>query len=246
VLVDTSLADVGAGADVVLPDAAAHHLSRVLRLRDGAAIEVSDGAGHRADAVLTATGARLTSEVDAEVAPPPAIHVLQGLPRGRKHDDVVRMLTELGVDRITAVVAERTQSPPDAARSAKLTERWSAVARGASEQARRSRLPQVRGPVALTDALADLDRATMLLAAHLGATTDPLAALAGSEASVVTVAVGPEGGWSPAEADHLQAAGAVLVSLGSSVVRTEHAALVLAGVVAAGTGRMAHPARPWD
>lgn len=245
-LVDSPLADVGAGADVVLSDAAAHHLSRVLRLRDGAAIEVSDGAGHRADAVLTATGARMTSEVDAEVAHLPAIHVLQGLPRGRKHDDVVRMLTELGVDRITAVVAERTQSPPDPTKSAKLIERWGAVARGASEQARRSRLPQVGGPVALADALADLDEDTLLLAAHLGATTDPLAALAGSAASVVAVAVGPEGGWSPAEAGRLQSAGAVLVSLGNSVLRTEHAAMVLAGVVAAGTGRMALPARPWD
>lgn len=245
-LLDVALADVRAGGVLDLDDAATHHLTRVLRLRDGAAVELSDGLGRRADGTLTSGRVRLHSDPVADPVPTPAIHVLQGLPQGRKHDDVVRMLTELGVDRITAVVADRTQSPPDDAKAAKLVDRWRAVARAACEQARRSRLPTVDGPVRLGDAVAGVGPHQVLLAAHLGATIDPLAALPSPAPDGVVVAVGPEGGWSPAEAEALTAAGATLVSLGQSVLRTEHAALVLAAVVAAGTGRMAIPARPWE
>jgi 16S rRNA (uracil1498-N3)-methyltransferase len=73
-----------------------------------------------------------------------------------------------------------------------------------------------------------------------------MAALPSPAPDHVVVAVGPEGGWSPDEADRLAAAGARLVSLGQSVLRTEHAALVLAAVVAAATGRMRLSASPWE
>lgn len=246
VLLDTSLADVTVGADLPVDDATAHHLAKVLRLRDGAAVEVSDGTGRRADAVLAGPAIRLQSDPVMDPAPAPSIHVLQGLPQGRKHDEVVRMLTELGVDRITAVVAERTQAPPDAAKGAKQAARWQAVARAACEQARRSRRPVVDGPIRLDEAVAALPAGHLLLAAHLGAAMDPIAAMPSPPPDHVVVAVGPEGGWSPAEADRLVAAGAQLVSLGQSVLRTEHAALVLGAVVAAATGRMRLSASPWD
>jgi 16S rRNA (uracil1498-N3)-methyltransferase len=246
VLLDTSFADVAAGADLPVDDDTAHHLAKVLRLREGAAVEVSDGMGRRADATLTGPAITLRSDPVEDPAPTPTIHVLQGLPQGRKHDEVVRMLTELGVDRITAVVTERTQSPPDAAKGRKQTERWQAVARAACEQARRSRRPIVDGPIRLDGAVAGLPAGRLLLAAHLGATVDPMAALPSPAPDHVVVAVGPEGGWSPDEADRLAAAGARLVSLGQSVLRTEHAALVLAAVVAAATGRMRLSASPWE
>lgn len=246
VLLDTSLADVASGADLPVDDDTAHHLAKVLRLRDGAAVEVSDGQGRRADAVLTGSALRLRSDPVTDPTPVPAIHVLQGLPQGRKHDEVVRMLTELGVDRITAVVAERTQSPPDAAKGRKQSVRWQAVARAACEQARRSRRPIVDGPARLDDVVASLPDGHLLLAAHLGAHIDPMGALPSPPPDHVVLAVGPEGGWSPAEADRLAVAGAQLVSLGQSVLRTEHAAMVLGAVVAAATGRMRLSASPWE
>lgn len=246
VLLDTSLAGLAAGADVPVDDDTAHHLARVLRLRDGAAVEVSDGLGWRADATLATSALTLRSDPVEDPLPAPSIHVLQGLPQGRKHDEVVRMLTELGVDRMTAVVAERTQSPPDAAKGQKLSDRWQAVARAACEQARRSRRPIVDGPIRLDDAFAALPDGHLLLAAHLGATVDPMDALPSPAPDHVVIAVGPEGGWSPDEADRLAAAGARLVSLGQSVLRTEHAALVLAAVVSAATGRMRMSASPWE
>lgn len=245
VLLDTSLTDATVGDEHAVPDETRHHLTRVLRLRDGAQVEVSDGHGHRAVGVLTAEGVRLVTAAEEDQAPATTIHVLQGLPRGRKQDEVVRMLTELGVDRVTAVIADRTQSP-SGAKAAKATARWAAVARAACEQARRSRLPRVDEPMTLDVALDGLAPGSHLLAAHLGATVDPLAALPADQPAAVAIAVGPEGGWSPAEASRLEEAGAVLVSLGQSVLRTEHAALVLAAVVAAATGRMAVPAVPWD
>lgn len=246
VLLDAPLADVTTGSVLPVDDDQAHHLAKVLRLRDGAAIEVSDGVGRRADAELSGQAIRLRSAPVEDPVTVPTLHVLQGLPQGRKHDDVVRMLTELGIDRITAVVAERTQSPPDPTKARKQTDRWQAVARAACEQARRSRRPVVDGPTGLDEALASLPAGHLLLAAHLGATVDPLAALPSPPPDHVVIAVGPEGGWSPAEADRLVAGGAQLVSLGQSVLRTEHAAMVLGAVVAAATGRMRLSATPWE
>ncbi len=94
------------------------------------------------------------------------------------------------------------------------------------------------GPDSLDDLVAGLGGRPCLIA-HVGATQDPLvAARAAAGFGEVVLAVGPEGGWTDAEVTTLTAAGAQAVSLGASVLRTEHAAVVLAAVVGAGLGRM--------
>lgn len=230
----------GRGTDerVALPDDAVHHLTRVLRLRDGADVVAADGAGVQAEARLDDRALRLAGPPVQVPAPRPRLTVWQALGKGRKHDEVVRVLTELGVDRVVAVTTTRTQV--DLSHKAdRVRERWSAVARAACEQARRPRLPDLDGPVALPDALRDLDDVPCLLA-HVGEVSDPQAAVRGLRgADEVVVAIGPEGGWTDDEVAAFADAGAQPVGLGPTVLRTEHAATVLASVVLAGTGRMA-------
>lgn len=227
----------GGGDRVRLPDDVRHHLHRVLRVRDGAAVVAADGAG--VVAPCRAEGEDLLLVADPAVVPPPvpSVHVWQGLGKGRKHDEVVRVLTELGVDEITAVTSERTivdlGGKADRAR-----DRWHAVASSACAQARRPRRPAIQGPRHLRDLVAGLDGRPCLVA-HVGATTDPLAAAeAAAGTREIVVAVGPEGGWSDDEVAALEAAGATVVGLGPTVVRTEHAATALASIVLAATGRM--------
>lgn len=230
--------DVAVGDRVRLPDGVRHHLTRVLRLDEGATVEAADGAG--VEATTRLRGDALVVSVPPALRPEfrPQLQVLQALGKGRKHDEVVRVLTELGVEHVTAVGSARTVVELDEEKATKVRQRWLNVATAACEQARRATLPTIDGPTSLAAALEDVGSAPVL-AAQVGAGIDPIeAAAALGEQSRIVLAVGPEGGWSSEELALLEEVGATFVGLGPTVLRTEHAAPVLAAVVAAATGRM--------
>lgn len=243
VLVPGALDGRGTGDVVTLPPATAKHLRTVLRRPVGSGLTVADGAGTSAPAELVADGARLTAEPVTAPAPRPTLHVLQGLAKGRKLDEVVRTLTELGVDAITPVAGDRSIKELAGPKRDRTLDRWRAVAAAASEQARRPRVPVIDEPGTVEEVLARLaaeDGATRVVAAHVGATAGLAGALTDDlrELDRVVLAVGPEGGWTPGEVAAFADAGAAVVHLGSSVLRTEHAAAALAAVVSFRVGRM--------
>lgn len=238
VLVDAGqLTGAVAGARLELRADADHHVRRVLRRSAGDDLELCDGAGRTATARLTEDAVELTAAPVRHEPPATAIEVIHALPKGRKLDEVVRVLTELDVDRIVPVEAERSVVRLDGPKRVKAGERWRAVARSAVEQARRPWLPTVEDPTSL-DAAPAADGDTLLLVAHLGAPTGLATALDDGMPARVVVAIGPEGGWSDDEVAALLERGGVGVHLGDAVLRTEHAATVAVSVVAAATGRM--------
>lgn len=233
--VDQDLDAADVGTLVTLTEAEEHHLRRVLRLRDGARIEVADGVGHHALARLTAAGPELIADGQRIPRPDPALWVAQALPKARKLDEVIRQVTELGADGVAVIAAERSIVRLDGTKADRARQRWTGVARAACEQARRAWLPQVTGPSGVGDLL---DAPGLLLVAHPGGVPLPQLLDDGTIlADRVTVAIGPEGGWSAAEVTALTAGGAELVGLGSTVLRTEHAAAAALAVAAAMTGR---------
>ena len=216
-----------------------HHLRTVLRLKDGAEVTVADGVAASAPAVLVDTALQLTADAVETVRPRPLLAVAQALGKGRKVDDVVRVVTELGVDEITVVAAARSISRLDGAKADRALDRWQAIARAASEQSRRVIRPDVRGPVSTAGAA---DDAGSLLVAHPGGMPLPTALDELGAVDRLTLAVGPEGGWSDEEIAGLVAAGGCLVGLGPTVLRTEHAAAAGLAVLGAMLGRWAgHP-----
>jgi 16S rRNA (uracil1498-N3)-methyltransferase len=255
------LAGAAAGTRVQLDRDATHHLERVLRVRPGAAIEVTDGCGAVAPAVVRADGVvELTAGASVEPAPRPRIEVFQALPRGRKLDEVLRTCTELGADRLAPVTAARSVVELGE-REAKRLARWRAVvasavgpesgwddaevdAASAVGQSRRPWAPDVDAPVPATEAFAaagaDAPDVVAVLA-HVDAPTslrDVLEPREGEGGRVgppparVLVAVGPESGWDDAEVDAARAAGWQPARLSAPVLRTEHAAPALVAVVA--------------
>lgn len=234
---DVPLAGAGPGHAVPLDAAARHHLTRVLRLADGADVEVSDGRGAHASGVLEHDAIRVTGEVVVVPRPVPAVTVLQGLPRGRKLDEVLRQVTELGADRLVPVAADRSVTRLDGARAERAVERWRGVARAAAEQARRAWCPEVGEVVPVAAVGREVPRGTRLLVAHVGAPRSLPAVVGEAAAGDLAVAVGPEGGWTDAEVDALRAVGGVPVGLGPAVLRTEHAAAAAVAVLGALTGR---------
>ena len=256
VLVTEPLAGRVAGAVVALAEDRVHHLRRVLRLAEGDALSLTDGAGASADAQLVGDGARLSA--DAVVAPTSGMRLVlaQALSKGRRAEDAVRTACELGVDRLVPVVAERTQGRPDARGSEAVVERWRAVAAAALEQSRGVRLAAVDEPIA-TRVLTTrpVESGAVRLVAVPGAAPLPDVlrdALGGALADVsgdalageVVVAIGPEGGWSPQEIDGFVAAGWLPIGLGPTVLRTEHAGPAAVAVIAAAAGRWSAAAVP--
>lgn len=196
----------------VLSDDDRHHLARVVRVRDGDPVTVSDGRGRWRTA-------RFGDEVDptGPVVTVPAVTepvtVGFALLKGSRVDDATRHLTELGVDRIVPFTAERCVVRWDDATAHRRHERLMRIAREAAMQCRRAWLPTVEPPTTFTALVTRPDT----VVARMGA--EPL------DGRVRGVLIGPEGGFTDAEL--ARAAGAC--SLGDHVLRAETA------VLAAGT-----------
>lgn len=218
-----------AATELALPEAAATHLIRVLRLREGDTCVLFNGDGVDWTATITAIGKR-----DVRVRPGEAVHVdresplpivlIQGVARGEKMDLVLQKATELGVTGIVPVLSQRSEVKLDESRAAKRLAHWRSVVASACEQSGRARVPQVCPPTTLHAALDGLqDGGTRLWLDPGGAAT--FNSLAPDPTQAVRLAVGPEGGWSPLDRDQLEAAGFVGLRLGPRILRTETAGL---------------------
>ncbi len=207
-----------------------HHLHRVLRLRAGAALALGDGRGSWVEAVFderSTSGAELTSPVRLVTKPEPVLSVSVALPKGERADWLIQKVTEIGIDEIVVLVAERSVVRWPAAKVDKGLERLNRIARSAGSQSRRAWLPIIRGPLAVCDAAAT---AASMLATPGGGPISP---------DCRNVLIGPEGGWTPAEI----AAGPPTVGLGPQVLRVETAALVASTLLVALRSRLVLPAR---
>jgi 16S rRNA (uracil1498-N3)-methyltransferase len=216
----------------------AHHALQVLRLRDGdAVVIVNDGIAWdatlatsergRADAIIAVPREETGGEL------PSAVTVIQALIKGNKFDEVVEKVVELGARRIVPVRCERGYGE---AGDAKLS-RWRRIARSAAQQSRRRTLPSVEQPLPWNDAVHAYGGSALLVAyedAQPG--TFAIAATRVKRAPAVTIAIGPEGGLTDAEVKAARGAGASIVSLGPSVLRTETAGAAMLSALAATAG----------
>jgi len=213
-----------AGCGVLVGDEA-RHLVRVLRTPVGAEIRVFDGAGGEWVARVAAIGRdEVTLDIGAAlpVAPvaAPVVVLAVALPKGERQKWLVEKLTELGVARLVPLVTARGVAEATAAALDRLR-------RGvieASKQCGRSVLMEIGNPATVAEACAAA-AGPAILCDPTGPPLDP-AALRG--AAAVLGLVGPEGGFTAAEAAEAQAAGAVRARLGRHVLRVETAAVAIA------------------
>ena len=186
-----------------------HHLGRVLRLRDGDDLTLGNGAGRWCRAVYRVGGdPEPVGDVVAVPAPDPAVVVGFALIKGGRPEMVIQKLTELGVDRILPLSADRSVVQWDEAKASTQVERFRRVAREAAMQSRRAWLPTVEEMAAARD----VQPAAGVVLAEPGG--DPI------DGSVRVLLVGPEGGWTDEEL-----MGHSTVGLGPTVLRAETAAI---------------------
>lgn len=215
------------GDEVALPEDVATHLVRVMRLQAGDACVLFNGDGRDFDARIVAVGKR---EARAEIQgarvvdneSPLRITLLQGIARGEKMDWILQKATELGVARILPVTSDRSEVKLDAQRADKRVAHWRGIVVSACEQSGRARIPVVEAPQALATAAMQRAGRGFLLDPFAPAS---LANVGGASLATCTVAVGPEGGWSPRDREQLIAGGFEGLRLGPRVLRTETAGI---------------------
>lgn len=214
-----------------LPADAVRHLVTVLKMPAGSDIELFNGDGHGYRANLTEVAKKqvtvtITSQQLDDRESALQLHLAQGISRGDKMDLTLQKAVELGVQQITPLFTERCGVKLSAERLQKKQQHWQKVIISACEQCGRNRLPLLNAPIQL-NAFIDQQIAAMpsletllLLNPHQGQSIRNL-----KQASQFTLLIGPEGGLSDQEVEHLLQKGATGIQLGPRILRTETAGL---------------------
>ena len=212
-----------------LPPDAAHHASRVLRLRVGDKVEIFDGIGNECRGLIAElSGKRVTvtgicSSSNNRESP---LHMVlaQALSGSEKMDWVIQKATELGVKEIQPLVTERSVARLPAERVHKRLEHWRQIAISACEQCGRSMLPGLHAPMDIMEWLQQTRLAPDTKYILLPEGTASLHDQAKPKGKAVLL-VGAEGGFSQAEITAALQCGYIPIRLGTRVMRTETAAV---------------------
>jgi 16S rRNA (uracil1498-N3)-methyltransferase len=219
-----------------LGGAEGHHAASVQRLRAGESLVLGDGRGGTAQATVTGVGrATLALRIGKRSYEPPAdpsVVVVQGIAKGDRGELAVQAMTEVGVDEVVPWSASRSVVRWKAERGERSRQRWVDTALEAAKQARRAWVPRVADTGSTADIAARLAVARLALVLHEAATV-PLSTMDLPGEGDIVIVVGPEGGVAPDELTAFEAAGAVPVRLGPTVLRTSTAGLAAIAVLSA-------------
>jgi 16S rRNA (uracil1498-N3)-methyltransferase len=235
------------GPAVELIGGEAHHLFNVCRMKIGDKVELFDGAGTLATALIEKAASKsvLLKIIDLEkIEKPnkPEVIIAVSLPKGERFDWLLEKCTEFGIDRITPVIFERTVKQP---KNPKAVQRWQNIAIAAAKQCRRIFLPQIDMPVTLVEVLSALKKQHNKAEILVGSLESKSSALvtkqfgtklvrrSASEGGDVIAFIGPEGGITEGEKALLEGCGAKFVRLTNTILRVETAALAFAAILSA-------------
>lgn len=200
----------------MLEDEEAHHLLRVRRGKPGDAVQLFDGAGLRAEAVVDSVSKRsahLRLVSFQRIAANNGLVLGSAPPKGERLLWLIEQCTQLGVMSWTPILSERTVVQPGDAKIDKLRRKVIE----ACKQCGRDWLMEVREPIPLSEFLASKP------AAENGWLLDPTGDLIGDSRSVAWACIGPEGGWTESEISSAIEGGWKIVALGGHVLRIETA-----------------------
>lgn len=234
-------ADLLEGTQVTLSGPEGRHAVSVVRVKVGEHIDLSDGDGllvagrvvevRNPDELVIEVLERIIDDVVL-----PRLVVVQAIPKGERGERAVELLTEVGADAIIPWAASRCIAQWKGDRAEKALTKWENTAKAAGKQARRSRLPQVTGVAATGDVVSMIAAASGAIVLHEESTT----ALTDWNPPIdgeIVVVVGPEGGITSDEVEAFREAGAQIVHMGKSIMRTSTAGAAAVAVLGAVTGR---------
>lgn len=232
------IADTWTPTTATLTGDQAVHLARVLRAEPGQIFDVvAGGFLHRAE-VTSVSDDRvlftLYEELESDASLP--LHLLLAVFKFDHMEWAIEKATELGVSRITPIIARRTEKHLAQAAS-KRVERWRRIALEASKQSRRTTVPEIADPIALKQALEQEKSPIRILLSETEQTTMLATALVNANSTAkesgAALAIGPEGGWTPEEMTLFTLQDWQNVTLGPRILRAETAAIAAIAIVSA-------------
>lgn len=219
------------GEQVAFPDKEWRHIRQVLRLQAGDEIIVFDGIGHRFLTIIADHGGLIKMELTSTTEPALKVSLAQSLAKGEKMDFIIQKAVELGVHRIIPLATEHAVVKIDAQDTKKL-ERWQRISEEACKQCGRDLVPLVSPVHKLERLISDWKAKPVCFfyeaanqQEHKVSLKKVLNDWAAQNIEELLLVVGPEGGFSPAEAARAVQAGWTTCSLGPRILRTETAAL---------------------
>jgi 16S rRNA (uracil1498-N3)-methyltransferase len=226
-----------------LDAADSHHGAEVLRLGMGDQVVIFDGRGNEAPAEIvevTRKRIRLSLGITKPTAQPRcAITLAQAVPKGKNMDLVIQKGVELGVSAILPLLTERTVVRiEDAGDALRKQERWQSIAMEACKQSGQNWMPRVAPTQTLKEFLSHPPQVDLILIASLQPAARSIKEVLAEEQvkkgglpRSVMILIGPEGDFTPAEMTMAHAAGALPVTLGPIILRTETAAIYCLSVL---------------
>jgi 16S rRNA (uracil1498-N3)-methyltransferase len=228
------IADEVSGNRAALVGAHAQHLAQVLRGRVGQEFDIATRENVRRGRIVSVTGDRVEFEL-GEVIPAASalgVTVVLSIFKFDRMEWAIEKCVELGVSRIIPVAAQRTEAHLIKT-APKRMERWQRIALQASEQSRRASPPEILQPQPLHAAVTAVSNPRIVLAEseEQMMLKDALQTLL--TAGEVTLASGPEGGWTESEMKLFQGAGWIAASLGNTILRAETAVIAAVAITLA-------------
>ncbi len=212
------------------------HITKVLRLREGEAIEVCDKCGNDYECIISGFS---DGEVIAEIKksylntaePPIDISLYQGMPKSDKMDYIIQKCVELGVVRIVPVITKRTVSIPKD--TEKKTARWQKIAAEAAKQCGRGIIPEVENAIDFKEFInrVSSDNAITIMPYECEDENSLSSVLRETKGKRFNIFIGPEGGFDPSEVEAAKVNGAEIVTLGPRIMRTETAPLAVCSAI---------------
>jgi 16S rRNA (uracil1498-N3)-methyltransferase len=227
------IADEVSGNRAALVGSHARHLAQVLRGRVGQEFDIVTGESIRRGRIVSIADDRVEFELGAVVpaAPISGLTLVLSIFKFDRMEWAIEKCVELGASRIVPVVAQRTEAHLAKA-AQKRVERWQRVALQASEQSRRASRPEISQPQSLQAVIAATGTRIVLAESEEQIMLKD-ALQVPPAASEITLAFGPEGGWTESERKLFQGAGWTAASLGSNILRAETAVIAAVAITLA-------------
>jgi len=227
---------------IKLSEREAHHGLHVLRLKEGERVMALDGAGSELLCQIEQAGKRgVTLRVYQRNAVPPLpcrLTLVQAVPKGKAMETIVQKAAELGAARIVPILAERTVAHVNEENTETKVEKWTAIAIDAIKQCGSAWLPAIAEPVKPAAYLANPEKVDLSLIAtlqpdakHPSLHLRDFAVEKGRKPKSIAIWVGPEGDYTPAEINAIRASGALPISLGPLILRSDTAAIYCLSVL---------------
>ncbi len=217
----------------------ARHIAQVLRLKEEDKIKVFTGKGREylieiREASKKEVIGRILKESSLDTEPPIEMTLIQGIPKSNKMDFIVQKVTELGVKRIIPVITQRTIVKLNEEKARARRNRWQRIALEAAKQSGRAIIPEVDEVTTFVQSLNNISEENLNLIPWEEEETSTSLKKILKQFTVnrkrltvngITIFIGPEGGFTSGEVEAAKKRGALSVSLGPRLLRTETAGL---------------------